>query len=100
MFLSLSCANCDAFLMLYQKDGKGALRRCYYNRILYPPDLAVLQSIGAEASSAVLRCGACSSPIGHEMIYRDGRPAFRLVPGSVRTKRGVHVPPLPAVRAD
>ncbi len=42
-FLNLYCAKCKSFLLLYQKDGPGILKRLYMDRIFAPVELIDLQ---------------------------------------------------------
>src|SRR4051812_25818367 len=82
-FLTLYCANCNAHLILYQKDGEGRLLRCYLNRIFAPPALEALHrdpEIREARDLKSLVCRNCKATIGHPFRYHDGRLAFRLVP--------------------
>lgn len=73
--LRLTCALCNSFVALYQKDGKGRLLRLYRDRIHFPKELA---------EEDQLVCSVCSSVLGTSMIYKqEDRPAFRLKPGSI-----------------
>lgn len=84
-FCQVICRTCSATVLLYQKDGIGALRRCYLNRIFEPPDVAGLQSnpaIRDPKDLPVLRCGRCASILGFPMRHSDGRLAFRLKTGT------------------
>jgi hypothetical protein len=83
--LRITCAKCKEMVLMYQKDGNGALMRCYLNRILDPPNLENLQydsSIDQANKMPALRCPKCYEMIGVPMLHREGRLAFRLVPGS------------------
>jgi len=90
--LSIFCSACGNPIMLYQKDGIGQLLRCYLNRIFAPP---YLESLQYETDSALstdlpsLNCRGCGVLIGVTMKYRDGRLAYRLVPGSIKKKKGI-----------
>jgi len=91
-FLSISCSVCENPIMLYQKDGVGRLKRCYLNRIFAPRKLELLQYDANFLKSSdlpPLKCQECNSLIGVSMKYRDGRLAYRLVPGSIKKVRGV-----------
>lgn len=66
--LKIFC-SCKQFLMYYQKDGPGPLKRCYLDRILYPkhPDLE-------------LRCSVCQQLIGIPILYeKEQRRALLLM---------------------
>ena len=85
----LRCAACDNPILIYQKDGRGGLHRCYLNRILAPAHLAALQvdaRINVPADLPDLACGRCRSVIATPMRHGDGRLAFRLRHGSFRRK--------------
>lgn len=91
--LSLFCAKCEAWLMLYQKDGDGALLRCYLNRIFDPPKLEKLQhdaSIREPRDLPLLKCPTCQTVIGFPARHHDGRLAFRLAEGAVQKRRATH----------
>jgi len=66
--------DCSSRVLIYQKDGKGRLLRCYLNRIYWPntydPNIKPTKN---------LICGKCNSAIGVPMTYSDGRYAFRLL---------------------
>lgn len=80
--LGIRCSKCGKEVLLYQKDGRGALKRLYLNRILSPETLASLQdTIQNEKQMKMLKCG-CGENIGIPMLHREGRLAFRLIPGS------------------
>jgi hypothetical protein len=81
----ISCTGCDNELLVYQKDGRGVLKRAYLNRIRAPEQLARLQDVCATASELhPLICDACHSLIGTPMLHWEGRLAFRLILGSWR----------------
>jgi hypothetical protein len=92
-FCNIICRACGATVLLYQKDGIGALRRCYLNRIFEPPGLAALQSnpvIREPRDLPPLRCTCCNSIVGFPMQHSDGRLAFRLKTGAfIRQNRRI-----------
>lgn len=82
VILGIRCATCGEEILLYQKDGRGGLKRLYLNRILAPETLASLQdTIENEKQLTMLNC-KCGTHIGIPMLHREGRLAFRLIPGS------------------
>lgn len=94
-FLTLYCTKCNAWLLLYQKDGSGQLHRCYLNRIFAPSGLEQLQydsHIREARDLTSLICDSCGSIVGHPMRHGDGRLAFRLIPGTFRKRKGVKPP--------
>jgi len=86
-FITILCAKCSNYLLLYQKDGIGILKRCYLNRILEPKEMEELQRIIKDKKNLKnLICNKCKNIIGIPMTYKDGRLAFRLIPGSFLRK--------------
>lgn len=86
--IELSCANCNAHVLTYQKDGDGQLKRCYLNRIMEPDALEKLQYSAAEPSDVEpLKCPSCEVVIGAPIRHHDGRIAFRLRRGFFAKKR-------------
>ena len=84
--LEISCEKCGHFLAMYQKDGPGALKRMYVDRISSPPQLSELQNIPVKKLPN-LACGHCQRLIGIPYLYeKEKRPAFRLFEGSVVKK--------------
>ncbi len=82
-FLNLFCAKDGAHLVLYQKDGPGALRRLYLDRIFAPSPQSDWQALSNLAEVPNLTCPNCGSLIGSPMIYRsENRLAIRLNAGT------------------
>ncbi len=85
--LSIVCAKCNREFLFYQKDGRGSLKRLYLNRILSPEKFASLQDTVENVKQlTLLRC-ECHNNIGIPMSHREGRLAFRLIPGSFTKRR-------------
>jgi hypothetical protein len=83
-FLSLRCVACGSYLLSYQKDGIGSLKRLYADRIVSPPELVGLQNMPSE-NIQNLRCRSCETLVGTVMIYeKEKRIAFRIIPGAVK----------------
>lgn len=82
----ISCANCQTPIMLYQKDGKGNLIRCYLDRIYEIKNVEGLDQEDSDPNLSKLRnitCGNCHTLIGTSMIYKpEKRPAFRMRKGT------------------
>lgn len=77
-FLNLYCASCESYLLLYQKDGPGNLKRLYVDRI-FDKDIS---KKGKE-----LICRSCKKIIGTFFIYKkENRPAIRLYQDSIFKK--------------
>ena len=87
VILGIGCAVCGKEVLLYQKDGRGSLKRLYLNRILVPENLASLQDTVQNVKQLVLLKCECGANIGIPMLHREGRLAFRLIPGSFTKKR-------------
>lgn len=84
------CAACGNEVLYYQKDGDGALKRCYLNRIFAPEAFAQLQhdrSCTEPRDLPPLVCPRCDVVIGKAIRHYDGRLAFRLRPGLFFKKR-------------
>ena len=80
----ISCAQCGQGILLYQKDGRIKLLRCYLNRIFAPTKYARLQydkTINVKKMPK-LACSKCDILVGVPMLHREGRPAFRLIRGN------------------
>ena len=95
-FLNLSCAACGGFVLLYQKDGPGALLRLYLDRIFAPSPFNGWQQIVELASVPNLNCPHCGALIGSPMVYQpESRLAIRLVRGTFSKTRsnGTYTPP-------
>lgn len=79
-FLNLYCSNCKNFILLYQKDGPGILKRLYLDRIFFPADLSNLEKKDLKIN---LICKRCKTIIGFPIIYeKENRRAFLLKQGS------------------
>lgn len=86
------CALCESEVLYYQKDGDGALKRCYLNRIYAPAYLERLQSDPAMRDPKrvpALACPHCKTVLGKAVMHHDGRVAFRLRPGLFFKRREV-----------
>ena len=82
--LYISCTKCNEPLMIYQKDGKGGLLRCYIDRMVWKA------SNQAEKQASNLTCLSCKNIIAIHMIYEpENRPAYRLIPGTIHTYRSI-----------
>lgn len=71
--VDIFCSKCGAKLYRYRKGGKGALVKCFKERIV--EDLT--QQLGL--------CPDCSSLFGRETLIR-GAPAIKIAGGKVRMK--------------
>lgn len=83
-FLNLYCTKCNSFLLLYQKDGRGILKRLYMDRIFTPAELTDLQKIDYKEN---LICMHCRNIIGFPIIYeKENRKSFHLKQGTFMKK--------------
>ena len=72
--LHLACRKCGEFVVDYQKDGSGALKHLYLDRI-----------IDGVHDYKNLVCKNCGQLLGTPMMYKpEQRAAYRLVPGTVK----------------
>ena len=88
--VELGCSGCGAYLLTYQKDGDGQLKRCYLNRILAPDTLASLShnpEIKESGDLPHLNCSKCGTVIAAPIRHHDGRLAFRLRQGFFTKRR-------------
>lgn len=97
-FYNLYCAHCRYWLLLYQKDGPGNLFRLYLDRIHAPENLTSLyRLVGKSPKFSGLTCNHCNASIGVPMVYkREGRPAFRLIPGTIVRQKSDGTLPAPS----
>ena len=90
-FLYISCTICNNPLMIYQKDGKGSLLRCYADRIVWPQDLVNNQinfTVYNIKNIKSLACDACNTFFAHPTIYKsESRPAYRIIPGTLHINK-------------
>ncbi len=79
----IKCTECNEKVLLYQKDGRGKLHRCYLNRIFDPPFYARLQQEQGLTKKDMppLRCHGCDTLIGMPMLHWEGRLAYFLIQG-------------------
>lgn len=71
--VSVSCARCRAPLYRYRKGGKGALVKCFKERI------------AEDFTSEPGICPGCGSQFARDTLVR-GTPAFKMVGGKVQMK--------------
>ena len=77
-FLNLYCSSCKSRLLLYQKDGPGALKRLYVDRIF---------SKKFSEKTKEFSCKSCKKIIGTFYIYeKENRPAIRLYQDAIFKK--------------
>ncbi len=84
--VNISCMKCGKLLFIYQKDGPGWLKRCYFNRIISPEKYEKLQrdkNIKESKNMQNLKC-SCGIIIGSPMKHKDGRLAFHLIRGKFK----------------
>ena len=93
-FLDIYCSNCKQYLLLYQKDGPGPLKRLYFDRIFAPKYLADLQNLNSIKEIKRLECHRCQQFIGMPIIYqKENRKSFHLEQGAFIKKVGKGVYP-------
>ena len=79
-YLNLYCSSCKNFLLLYQKDGPGILKRLYMDRIFSPLELTDLQKTDYKEN---LVCKHCKNIIGFSIVYeKENRKSFHLKQGA------------------
>ena len=88
--VDVSGAKGSALVLVYQKDGDGQLKRCYFNRIFSPMVFSQLQhdaTLRTPEQAPALTCPSCGETIGMPIRHHDGRFAFRLRQGYFTKKR-------------
>jgi len=76
--LHVYCSSCKSYLLSYQKDGPGPLKRLYLDRIFTP---------NIPSQTRELICKNCKIVIGTFYIYeKEKRPSFRLYQSAVFKK--------------
>jgi hypothetical protein len=83
VMLEIFCAGCDGYIMHYQKDGPGPLKRCYLDRIHLPQSLEQRQydEFNKKASPKLI-CEQCEAVIGSPIVYeKENRPAYYMRQG-------------------
>jgi len=84
--LNIYCKKCKNFIVLYQKDGPGNLKRLYFDRIFLPKNLINLQHEKLD-SIPNLKCNKCKRALGMPEIYKkENRKSFRLFQDAVSKK--------------
>mgnify|MGYP001561531786 CR=1 FL=1 len=84
--LDLSCRVCGTYVLTYQKDGPGNLRRLYLDRIFLPQHLTHLEDKPLKTIK-VLRYNHCKEDIGTPYIYKkESRKAFKLYQDALTKK--------------
>lgn len=79
--LTIMCPQCGEVVMEYQKDGPGALKRLYIDRIGKNEGLEKCKNWGVDEMPDVI-CGACKAVIAKPFVYKkEKRVAFRAVMG-------------------
>ncbi|UTV26684.1 hypothetical protein [Photobacterium atrarenae] len=71
--VDIYCAGCQAMLFKYRKGGKGALVKCFKERI--SRDFTTLPCV----------CPQCEAVFARDTLVR-GTPAFKIIGGKVRMK--------------
>lgn len=85
--LDIFCSSCGTYVMTYQKDGIGHLKRAYIDRIVRPAALSKLESIRSVKAVPDLTCPECRVVMGTPYVYeREVRLAYLLNPAAFSKK--------------
>lgn len=85
--LDIFCSQCGAYVMTYQKDGIGHLKRTYIDRIVQPDILVALKAAVTTKLLSNLSCSNCNMVIGTPMVYaKETRLAYMLNPSAFTKK--------------
>ncbi len=71
--VQISCMQCKTVLFKYRKGGKGALVKCFKERIV------------EDYTTTPCHCPGCGQAFARETLIR-GTPAFKMVGGKVHMK--------------
>lgn len=71
--VQISCQQCKAALFKYRKGGKGALVKCFIERIV------------EDHTTTPCQCPGCGQTFARETMIR-GTPAYKMVGGKVHMK--------------
>lgn len=71
--VDIFCAGCRAMLFKYRKGGKGALVKCFKERI------------SRDYTTQACVCPQCETVFARDTLVR-GTPAFKIIGGKVRMK--------------
>lgn len=71
--VDVSCAKCKALLYKYRKGGKGALVKCFLERIV------------EDHTEQACLCPSCGQQFARETMIR-GVPAYKMIGGKVNSK--------------
>jgi hypothetical protein len=95
--IDVYCTSCNTLLLVYQKDlPRGALKRCYMDRMFYPVKYSDLQrdkAIKDVKDMPKLQCENCKAVIGTAMRYTkhgEDRLAYNLIQGKFIKKNSSH----------
>jgi len=73
--LDICCGHCKKHLFYYQKDGSGALKRMYLDRIFESGEISL---------DKYLVCPNCNRILAVHIIFeKENRPALRLFVGAI-----------------
>jgi hypothetical protein len=90
-FLNNYCEHCKNFILLYQKDGPGPLKRMYLDRIIAPENLSNFQN---KKEIPNLICNHCKRIIAVPSIYEsENRRAYALLAYMIIKKFGKGIYP-------
>lgn len=95
-FINLYCSLCGTYLLLYQKDGPGSLKRLYMDRIFAPKELVCIAT-NSTKEMPKLACLQCKREIGIPTIYeKENRKTFQLISFSIikKVSTGIYPPKL------
>lgn len=77
-FLNIYCTKCGNHLMLYQKDGEGALQRIFLDRIVAPKSFVTPLYNTEQSDLSILLCPNCKASVGNQGIHKDNRLAYEV----------------------
>ncbi len=85
-FLDIHCAQCDALIAKYRKEGSGSLIRIYLERMTAPKDSPTEFKNALKEKNQRLNCYACGQSLGK--LNPSSSPAsYNLIKGAYRKKK-------------
>lgn len=89
--LALWCSACGARVCTYQKDGKGALLRLYWDRILASEVVPDYRVDASRNEMTALKCPCCRAVLALPMVYEpERRLAWQLGRSTIRKSRQIN----------
>ena len=84
--IDVSCRKCGTYILTYQKDGPGNLRRMYLDRIVFPKKHQMFAEKKLD-NIASLKCKECKELLAYPYIYKkENRISYKVFVDSLIKK--------------